>query len=177
MTGRQTGRETRYALGFLFDATADHVMLIRKRRPAWMRGLLNGIGGKLEPGEIAGAAMEREMRDEAGVLIPAEIWTQVVRLRFPEAMVDVFAFRGRAFHEAATQTDEELAPRSVLAIRSGASELVPNLAFLVPLARHALVEEIIEPFTLIVHGPAAGRRWPGTEGGAQPCGGQKCADS
>lgn len=172
-----TGEETRYALGFLFDEPAENVLLIRKRRPAWMLGLLNGVGGKLEPGEIAAAAMEREMRAEAGVHILAERWTRVVRLRFPAAMVDVFADRGRSFHEAATQTDEQLVRRSVLAIRCGGAEFVPNLAFLVPLARHALIEEIIEPFTLTVHGPAAGRRWARTAGAAMRDGGQGCANS
>jgi 8-oxo-dGTP diphosphatase len=171
-----TGDETRYALGFLFDAAAEHVLLIRKRRPAWMSGLLNGIGGKLEPGEIAAAAMEREMREEAGVLIPAETWKRVVRLRFPDAWVDVFADRGPAFREAATQADEELVRRSVLSIRCGAAELVPNLAYLVPLARHALVEEIIAPFTLTVHGPAAGRGWARTGGAETRDGGPGCAN-
>src|SRR5690349_13991679 len=45
-----TQEQQAYALGFLFDGTG-RVVLIRKRRPAWQAGLLNGVGGKVEPGE------------------------------------------------------------------------------------------------------------------------------
>jgi 8-oxo-dGTP diphosphatase len=154
---------TRYALGFCFDAAAEHVLLIRKNRPAWMTGLLNGIGGKVEPGETFAAAMEREMCEEAGVGIPASEWTCVVGLRFPRAWVEVFAWRGSAFQHALARTDEMLLRIDVASIRHVRRDIVPNLAFLVPLARHALVEEIIEPFSLTIHGPAPGQNWTGAE--------------
>jgi 8-oxo-dGTP diphosphatase len=40
-----------YACGFLFSLDRTRVLLIRKRRPAWQAGRLNGVGGKIEPGE------------------------------------------------------------------------------------------------------------------------------
>ena len=36
---------TGYACGFLFSDDRRHVVLIRKRRPAWQAGKLNGVGG------------------------------------------------------------------------------------------------------------------------------------
>lgn len=48
------------------------VALIRKAKPAWQAGRLNGIGGKVEPGEDPQLAMAREFEEEAGVATPAE---------------------------------------------------------------------------------------------------------
>ena len=38
-----------YACGFLFSQDRTRVVLIRKRRPAWQAGKLNGVGGKKGP--------------------------------------------------------------------------------------------------------------------------------
>ena len=56
-----------YCLGFAFRG--DVVYLIRKERPAFMAGKLNGIGGKLEPGEDPLEAMRREFKEEAGLTV------------------------------------------------------------------------------------------------------------
>src|SRR5436309_3669493 len=56
-----------YVCGFLFSPDRRRVLLIRKRRPAWQAGRLNGVGGKIEPGEGPGQAMRREFREEAGL--------------------------------------------------------------------------------------------------------------
>jgi 8-oxo-dGTP diphosphatase len=37
----------KYTLGFIFDQARDHVLLIKKMRPAWQRDRFNGIGGKV----------------------------------------------------------------------------------------------------------------------------------
>lgn len=60
-----------YVLGLLFTTKKDVVWLIRKNRPAWQRGLLNGIGGQVETakGERPDAAMVREFEEEAGLHI------------------------------------------------------------------------------------------------------------
>ena len=41
----------RYVVGFAFSADMSRVLLIRKNRPLWMAGKLNGIGGRAEHGE------------------------------------------------------------------------------------------------------------------------------
>lgn len=56
-----------YVMGFLFDDNKEVVALIEKQKPDWMRGLWNGIGGKVEGSETAERAMRREFREEAGV--------------------------------------------------------------------------------------------------------------
>lgn len=58
-----------YVLGFLFDASLDNVVLIRKSKPKWQAGLLNGVGGKVHTGEADLVAMRREFREETGAKI------------------------------------------------------------------------------------------------------------
>jgi 8-oxo-dGTP pyrophosphatase MutT (NUDIX family) len=53
-----------YVLGFIFTAGRNAVYLIRKNRPAWQRGFLNGLGGAREAGETFVEAMERESVNE-----------------------------------------------------------------------------------------------------------------
>lgn len=65
----------RYVCGFLFDPDLERVALIIKNRgPANMAGKLNGIGGKINPGESARGAMAREFLEETGVHIDASEW-------------------------------------------------------------------------------------------------------
>lgn len=54
-------------LGFLFSKKATHVALIRKQKPEWQRGYLNGIGGKVEECETPRNAMIREFEEETGM--------------------------------------------------------------------------------------------------------------
>lgn len=57
----------KYVVGFLIDADWN-VVLIRKNKPDWQAGRLNGVGGKIEDGEEPMKAMEREFAEEAGVI-------------------------------------------------------------------------------------------------------------
>lgn len=56
----------RYVLGFLFSRDETRVALLRKTRPAWQAGRLNGVGGHAEEGETFDQAMAREAREELG---------------------------------------------------------------------------------------------------------------
>ena len=58
-------KPAQYVNGFLFDPTLTYVVMLRKNKPPHQEGLLNGIGGKIDPGETALAAMTREFEEEA----------------------------------------------------------------------------------------------------------------
>ena len=60
-----------FVCGFCFDEERECVVLIEKSQPAWQAGRLNGVGGKVEPGESVADAMTREFEEEAGVRLPA----------------------------------------------------------------------------------------------------------
>jgi 8-oxo-dGTP pyrophosphatase MutT (NUDIX family) len=55
-----------YVLGFVFNLDKTKVALMRKTKPEWQRGRLNGIGGKIELGETSITAMHREFKEETG---------------------------------------------------------------------------------------------------------------
>ena len=58
-------KHTSYVVGFLFSPSMLEVALIRKNKPEWQRGSLNGIGGKVEDEETPEQAMRREFSEEA----------------------------------------------------------------------------------------------------------------
>lgn len=77
-----------YVLGFLFDAQLENVVLIRKAKPKWQAGLLNGVGGKVHTREADLAAMRREFLEETGSAI-AE-WHPFAKLQGRDWVVRCF---------------------------------------------------------------------------------------
>lgn len=61
-------------LGFFFNPSKDKVLLILKNRPDFLKGLYNGIGGKVEKGEKYINAIKREFKEETGIDIEIERW-------------------------------------------------------------------------------------------------------
>lgn len=123
-----------YVCGFLFSADRSRVLLIRKIRPAWQAGKLNGIGGKIEPGETAIGAMGREFREEAG--IDGSEWQHVLTLSGAD---DAGSGRGWAGHffrafgdvdAARAVTDEPLEIHRSDALPP---DVLPNLRWMIPL--------------------------------------------
>lgn len=123
-----------YACGLLFSPDRTRVLLIRKRRPAWQAGKLNGLGGKIEPGESPLEAMRREFREEAGLDIAD--WQEVLALSGPDDAGSGVGWRGhffRAFGDldaAQPMTDEQLERHPVHALPR---DLIPNLHWMIPL--------------------------------------------
>lgn len=123
-----------YACGFLFNPERTHVLLIRKRRPAWQAGRLNGLGGKIEPGETPAEAMRREFREEAGVEIAS--WQHALTLSGADDGGSGRGWAGhffRAFGDLSTvraMTDE---PLEVHPARSPPDDVIPNLRWIIPL--------------------------------------------
>lgn len=105
---------TRYVLGFVFDESMQWVWLLKKARPDWQAGKLNGIGGHVEPGEKPKVAMAREALEETGLPIGAARWEWILEMRQPigdSAFVcDVFRCRlsHRTFNTLTARTDEPL---------------------------------------------------------------------
>jgi len=118
-----------YVLGFLFSKQGDKVWLIQKSKPTWQAGKLNGIGGKMEPGETALYAMVREFREEAGIEIPD--WTWFATLGDDAGSYSVFCYYAYSDEEAKTTTDEQV---KLCYTASLPSNVIPNIRWLVPMA-------------------------------------------
>jgi len=70
----------RYVLGFMFNEEITEVALIRKNRPVWQAGHLNGIGGHVEPGEAPDIAMAREFLEETGAITSLGDWIKFAQM-------------------------------------------------------------------------------------------------
>ncbi len=70
---------TNYVLGLLLSRDKTKVLLIRKNRPAWQCGMLNGIGGHVETTDAGPrAAMSREFKEETGIV--GIVWTPLATI-------------------------------------------------------------------------------------------------
>lgn len=65
----------------------DNVLLIEKQRPEWQKGRLNGVGGKIEPGEADSSAMIREFAEETGLMTYGFQWKHVCTMTFEDSQV------------------------------------------------------------------------------------------
>lgn len=133
--------QQRYVCGFLFmaDGRPDFLMdylvvLIRKSKPDWQRGLLNGVGGKIEPGESPEQAMVREFEEETGH--PTSGWLSLATLSFPKAVVHFFYMFSPRLVSVSSVTDEPVEVLRVGHLVNWREDLIPNLHWLIPMALH-----------------------------------------
>lgn len=125
-----------YVIGFVFDEDLTQVLLIEKLKPEFLKGLLNGIGGKIEPGEAVMSAMRREFEEEAGVPSKADDWRMFLHLNSSNNIdkFDLFgflSFSNELFYEAKTMEAEPIGRYNVNDLPK---HVVPNLRWIIPLA-------------------------------------------
>lgn len=123
-----------YVCGFLFSPDRSRVLLIRKRKPAWQAGRLNGVGGKVEPGETPAIAMRREFIEEAG--LDVRDWKEGVVLTGDPSPADPRGWRGHFYRAVAdvnaarAMTEEQLEVHPVYPLPR---DTIPNLHWIIPL--------------------------------------------
>jgi 8-oxo-dGTP diphosphatase len=85
-----------YVLGFAFLNGDKDVILIEKTKPDWQKGLMNGVGGKLESyDESSLHAMVREFREETGIDTRLTQWKHLVKCM---AMDSLFIYIEPVYH-------------------------------------------------------------------------------
>lgn len=120
--------------GFAFTADAQRVLLVHKLRPPWQRHRLNGIGGKVEPGETFLEAMQREFREETGTECELE-WEPVAVLTDPDTQVVFYRTFLPKTGYTYSMTNDAGEPVGFFYIQDLVHETtVPNVQWLVPLA-------------------------------------------
>jgi 8-oxo-dGTP diphosphatase len=149
---------TAYVCGFAFDHL-QRVVLLRKTKPKWQAGLLNGLGGKIDdidiPAEHKAAseimdlpvnmltgsrnAMAREFKEECGLDISPARWVRFHREQWPNSnVVEFFACQLNEFNEVPTSTTEEeiivLRWRHATPLELAERQMMYNLPYLIPMA-------------------------------------------
>lgn len=120
---------SRYVVGFMFNPERTHVALIRKNKPKWQAGLLNGIGGKIEDFDTSPkAAMIREFEEEAGVTTE---WKSYAAMLGPDWSVECFATHGD-LSELVSKTDEKIEVSDVANLLR--RDMIENLPWLIAMA-------------------------------------------
>ena len=124
----------KYVVGFVFDKTYEKVLLIKKNRPEWQKGKINGLGGKIEEGETSIEAMRREFLEECGLDVPIEDWFCFCEYNIiiPEsACIYFYTATVDDIHEAKSTTDEII---NVCFPDMLPGNVIPNLKWLIPMA-------------------------------------------
>lgn len=146
----------RYVLGFCFDLDYRDVLLIQKLRPAWQAGRLNGLGGKIEDGagEGALAAMRREFREETGGVLDEQLaWRPFGRLVSGDDW-EVWLFHAHLEQSFPAILHGQTCDEGTLFVVAWDMMLglpvLPNLKYLIPMAKNHLLGHDKAPFFEIV---------------------------
>lgn len=123
-----------FVLALLYTADQRRVVLMRRTRPAWQAGRVNGLGGALMAGELPHDGARREVREECGVDV-AE-WTEVLVWEDAEYRMHVMRAVSELARGARTLEDQEVFLADVDALPAN---VIDNLRWLVPLALDAEV--------------------------------------
>lgn len=124
----------KYVLGFAFND--NFVLLIKKNKPEWQKGLYNGLGGKIEKSETPVAAMVREFKEECGIQTKEEDWEQYAVMIGDD--FKVYCFESRNIFDlcnAKKTTSETPETLNVYGVFSGDYPTISNLPALIGLAR------------------------------------------
>lgn len=135
-----------YVAGFVFDLTGRYVLLISKKKPAWQWGRLNGIGGKVGPGETPKQAMVREFGEECDLIVQESDWHQFNTLGGEGFRVHFFS----AFHPSLDSAKSKEAEQ-LLVVRSDdlPPNVIPNLRWLIPMALSLTMGESCRQFQVM----------------------------
>ena len=107
-----------YVIGFVFSKSLDRVVMIKKNRPDFLAGKLNGVGGRVDANELPKQAMRRECMEETGLDIIR--WTKFHTLKIESngEIVHCFFAVSNRIDSAETRTDEPVSIHEISSLSS-----------------------------------------------------------
>jgi 8-oxo-dGTP diphosphatase len=130
-----------YSIGFVFNNNCSRVLLIEKKKPKWMKGKWNGIGGKIEDSETPLQAMKRESIEETDCEYDFAL---KIILICPSGTVYIFAAIEPTINIIFSQVEtERLASHQINNLYK--VNIMSNLKFIIPLC----LADLHFPITLI----------------------------
>ena len=143
----ETETKTKLVVGFMYYRATESVVLIRKNRPDWMNGCLNGVGGHVEVGESFAGAVVREFLEETGAVTTVDQWSRFCRLDSNHG-TDVTFFAAIVDEErecpVSTCTDEIVRVTLMRDLDAPWNHAVPNMAYLVPMGWYHVTHGAID---------------------------------
>jgi 8-oxo-dGTP diphosphatase len=94
------------AIGLLRDR-AGRVLISRRAADVHLPGLWEFPGGKCDPGETGGAALQRELREELGIEVLAATEILVIPHDYPDRSVELRVFRVEAWRGRVTPGERQ----------------------------------------------------------------------
>lgn len=141
----------KYVLGFMFSKDKERVALIKKTKPAWQAGRLNGIGGKVEEFDLnIRNAMSREFLEETDVKTNPNDWTWFASMINSQFIVYTFVAYGD-IDNVKTTTEEVVTTVQVddiVKLPQIGRPTISNLSWLIPMA---LNSEHFQPVEIFYH--------------------------
>jgi 8-oxo-dGTP diphosphatase len=137
-----------YVLGFAYNKIGDTiVVLIKKNRPLWQKGLLNGVSGHIEINETPYEAMKREFHEETGVIV--DDWENYCIIVNESYIIHIFKsyISNIELLEIEKTTDEEIFNVYVNDIFKYDLNIVPNIGWLILLG----LDNTIKSLPIIVN--------------------------
>lgn len=128
----------KYTLGFIFDTRLERVLLIHKTRPEWQKGLINGIGGKVEEGERDVACIVRETKEECGLDTSENEWKHFATLHGNDWEIEAYCLKyDSSIEDATTAEDQKI---EWFDSDSLPKNVISNLRWLIPAAKEQLMK-------------------------------------
>lgn len=125
-----------YVCGFMFSEDKSKVALIRKQKPNWQKGKLNGVGGKIDRDENEMDTMIREFEEETGYSTNRLQWRRLVKLigwnGSEEWKVYFFYTFDNNIEKLKTVEDEKIEIHNTIDLYK--LDVIPNLLWLIPMA-------------------------------------------
>lgn len=134
-----------YTLAFIFNEDLSKVLLLKKTRPEWQAGHLNGIGGKCEPNEPPLKCIQREVFEECGL---ENIFFEKTGIIAGDAYI-VYVYNARIsshlLESAVSKTDEIVSLYDVSDLHN--QELLPSVKYLIPMSMQPYLDPNFMSFT------------------------------
>lgn len=103
-------KKTKYVVSYIFDEKNEKVLLIRKKRPAFLVGKMTGIGGHVEDfDESHTHAIQREVEEESNIQLSLDQIYLIDSVSKDDYSLDVYAIviNVEQFNNFKNNIDEE----------------------------------------------------------------------
>jgi len=108
MLNNKQQEKKHYVCAFVFSQSLEKVYLLRKERPDWQKGLLNGLGGLIKTNERPSAAMTRAFQEECSVFVHDSQWMDIEDMENQNVFVRFYTARLPEGVIPKTTTDENV---------------------------------------------------------------------